>query len=119
LSFRSQRVTPDATIVVPLAQQLFDLTRNATADSVDDRTWIDLEFERLFSSVDSTLTSSGSQCLYHKLRIYRDDPGELENDYGAPPARTLARKEIINFSHRPLFTAGSRRFFGYVLVVDT
>jgi len=64
-----------------LSTRLFDLTRNAASDSVDDRTWIDLEFERLFSSVDSTLTRLGSQCLYHKLRIYRDDPGELERDY--------------------------------------
>jgi hypothetical protein len=37
----------------------------------------------LFSCVDSTLTPLGSQCLYHKLRIYRDDPGELEKDYAA------------------------------------
>jgi len=66
-----------------LATKLFDLTRNAAVDSVDDRTWIDLEFERLFSSVDSTLTGLGSQCLYRKLRIYRDDPGVLENDYAA------------------------------------
>src|ERR1700678_4300620 len=66
-----------------LSTKLFDLTRNAAADSVDDRTWIDLEFERLFSSVDSTLTGLGSQCLYHKLRTYRDDLGELEKDYTA------------------------------------
>jgi hypothetical protein len=57
--------------------------RNTTADSVDDETWRDLEFERLFSSVDSTLTRLGSQCLYSKLRIYRDDPGALQNDYAA------------------------------------
>src|SRR5271154_4119205 len=66
-----------------LSTKLFDLTRNAAVDSVDDGTWIDLEFERLFSSVDSTLTGLGSQCLYHKLRIYRDDPGELERQYAA------------------------------------
>src|SRR5271155_267266 len=66
-----------------LATKLFDLTRNAAVDSVDDRTWIDLEFERLFSSVDSPLTRLGSQCLYRKLRIYRDDPGVVENDYAA------------------------------------
>jgi len=64
-----------------LSTKLFDLTRNTAADSVDDRTWIDLEFERLFSSLDSTLTRLGSQYLYRKLRIYRDDPGELERSY--------------------------------------
>ena len=66
-----------------LSAKLFDLTRDAAADSVDERTWIDLEFERLFSSVDSTLTRLGSQCLYHKLRTYRDDPSELQKDYAA------------------------------------
>src|SRR4051794_21157680 len=61
-----------------LATKLFDLTRNAATESVDNDTWRDLELERLFSSIDSTLTPFGSQCLYRKLRIYRDDPGELE-----------------------------------------
>jgi hypothetical protein len=84
--------------------KLFDLTRNATADSVDDRTWIDLEFERLFSSVDSTLTRLASQCLYHKLRIYRDDRGELENDYAAYQvlSRDTALREQLQLSLWPL-----------------
>jgi hypothetical protein len=87
-----------------LSTKLFDLTRNAAADSVDDRTWIDLEFERLFSSVDSTLTRLGSQCLYHKLRIYRDDPGELENDYAAYQIlrRDTALREQLQLSLWPL-----------------
>jgi hypothetical protein len=87
-----------------LSTKLFDLTRNTTADSVDDRTWIDLEFERLFSSVDSTLTRLGSQCLYHKMRIYRDDPGELENDYGAYQVlrRDTALREQLQMSLWPL-----------------
>ena len=66
-----------------LSTKLFDLTRETGADSVDDITWIDLEFERLFTSVDSTLTRLGSQFLYRKLRLYRDDPGELKNDYAS------------------------------------
>ncbi|MEJ0087222.1 MAG: hypothetical protein WDO72_16240 [Pseudomonadota bacterium] len=66
-----------------LSTTLFDLTRDAATESVDDGTWTDLEFGRLFSSMDSTLTPLGSQCLYRKLRIYRDDPGELEKDYAA------------------------------------
>jgi hypothetical protein len=87
-----------------LSTKLFDLTRSAAADSVDDRTWIDLEFERLFSSVDSTLTRLGSQCLYHKLRIYRDDPGELENDYAAYQVlrRDTALREQLQLSLWPL-----------------
>src|SRR5450631_4522980 len=87
-----------------LSTKLFDLTRNAAADSVDDKTWIDLEFERLFSSVDSTLTRLGSQCLYHKLRIYRDDPGELENDYAAYQVlrRDTALREQLQLSLWPM-----------------
>jgi hypothetical protein len=87
-----------------LSTRLFDLTRNAASDSVDDRTWIDLEFERLFSSVDSTLTRLGSQCLYHKLRIYRDDPGELERDYTVYQAlrRDTALREQLQLSLWPL-----------------
>jgi MutS domain V len=87
-----------------LSTKLFDLTRSAAADSVDDRTWIDLEFELLFSSVDSTLTRLGSQCLYHKLRIYRDGPGELENDYAAYQVlrRDTALREQLQLSLWPL-----------------
>jgi hypothetical protein len=66
-----------------LSTRLFDLTRDAGTEAVDDGTWRDLEFERLFSSMDSTLTRLGSQCLYRKLRVYRADQGELEKDYAA------------------------------------
>jgi hypothetical protein len=87
-----------------LSTKLFDLTRNTAADSVDDRTWIDLEFERLFSSVDSTLTRLGSQCLYHKLRIYRDDPADLEKDYASYQvlSRDTALREQLQLSLWPL-----------------
>jgi hypothetical protein len=84
--------------------RLFDLTRNATADAVDDRTWLDLEFERLFSSVDSTLTRLGSQCLYRKLRIYRDDPSELKNHYAGYQAlrQDTALREKLQMALWPL-----------------
>jgi MutS domain V len=87
-----------------LSTKLFDLTRNPAANSVDDRTWIDLEFERLFSSVDSTLTRLGSQCLYRKLRIYRDDPGELARDYAAYQVlrRDAELRERLQLSLWPL-----------------
>ena len=83
-----------------LATRLFDLTRSIAADSVDDRTWIDLEFERLFSSMDSTLTPMGTQCLYRKLRIYRDHPAELQKDYAAYQAlrRETALREQLQLS---------------------
>lgn len=78
--------------------------RNTAADSVDDGTWRDLEFERLFASVDSTLTRLGSQCLYHKLRIYRDDPGALQKDYAAYQVlrRDTALREQLQLGLWPL-----------------
>jgi hypothetical protein len=87
-----------------LSTKLFDLTRNAQVDSVDERTWIDLEFERLFSSVDSTMTRLGSQCLYHKLRTYRDAASELEKDYAAYQVLRLdtALREQLQLSLWPL-----------------
>lgn len=87
-----------------LSTRLFDLIRNVATDSVDDRTWTDLEFERLFSSVDSTLTPLGSQCLYQKLRIYRNDPDDLEKDYAAYQAlrRDTALRERLQLSLWPL-----------------
>src|SRR5882672_7929698 len=87
-----------------LSTKLFDLTRNTASASVDDRTWIDLEFERLFSSVDSTLTRLGSQCLYLKLRTYRDDPAERENDYAVYQMlrRDTALREQLQLSLWPL-----------------
>jgi hypothetical protein len=87
-----------------LSTQLFDLTQNTASASVDDRTWIDLEFERLFSSVDTTLTRLGSQCLYLKLRTYRDAPVERENDYAVYQMlrRETALREQLQLSLWPL-----------------
>jgi hypothetical protein len=87
-----------------LSTRLFDLTRNAATGSVDDGTWTDLEFERLFSSVDSTLTPLGSQCLYRKLRVYRHDPRELEKDYVAYQLlrRDATLREQLQLSLWPL-----------------
>lgn len=54
----------------------------------------------MFSSIDSTLTPLGSQCLYHKLRIYRDDQGALEKDYAAYQVlrRETALREQLQLS---------------------
>src|SRR5690242_5176539 len=66
-----------------LVTRLFDLVTDEGAQTVDDRTWADLEFERLFSSVDSTITPLGSQYLYKKMRTYRSDNSELSKDHAA------------------------------------
>jgi hypothetical protein len=87
-----------------LSTRLFDLTRDAAATSVDDRTWIDLEFERLFSTVDSTLTSLGSQCLYHKLRTYQSEQSKLEDNFAAYQVlrQDTALREQLQLSLWPL-----------------
>jgi len=61
-----------------LANRYFELTR-ATAPSgvVDDKTWVDLEFPRIFADMDATETPLGSQALYRQLRFYVDDRDAL------------------------------------------
>lgn len=66
------------------ASRYFDLTRDRGAGlHVDDKTWDDLEFPKLFSDVDSTETDVGGQVLYRKLREYVDERSELEQQYAA------------------------------------
>jgi len=60
------------------AGRYFRLVRHHFADAcVDERTWHDLEFPRLFSLVDTTVTPLGSQLLFRRMREYIDDPGAL------------------------------------------
>jgi hypothetical protein len=54
-----------------LASRSFDLLRtDSRADWVDDRTWRDLEFPRIFSDLNTTITPIGRQYLYKQLRRY-------------------------------------------------
>jgi len=65
-----------------LAGQLFELTRETSNElTMDDRTWSDLEFDKLFSLADSTRSPLGSQCLYRRLRTYARDESALEGEY--------------------------------------
>lgn len=51
------------------ASRLFDLTHGMSQHGVvDDQTWHDLEFPRLFVDLDTTRTPIGSQVLYRQLR---------------------------------------------------
>ena len=63
-----------------LADRYFHLTRESDqCASVDDRTWADLEFPRIFTLIDSTLTRLGSQCLYRQLRRFAADPQQTQD----------------------------------------
>jgi DNA mismatch repair ATPase MutS len=65
-----------------LASRYFDLTRrDAPANHVDDETWVDLEFPKVFADLDTTSTRIGSQALFRGLRVYAEDPSELNERY--------------------------------------
>ncbi|HET6546274.1 MAG TPA: hypothetical protein VFG55_05955 [Rhodanobacteraceae bacterium] len=67
-----------------LASDYFDLVReDGSAACIDDKTWADLEFPKIFSSIDSTVTPVGSQVLYRQMREYADDTEELAARYAA------------------------------------
>jgi DNA mismatch repair ATPase MutS len=67
------------------ASRYFDLTRKLSerADVVDDKTWSDLEFPKLFTTIDTTITPIGRQYLFHQLRTYQFDKEELDRRYRA------------------------------------
>lgn len=66
------------------ASRYFDLTVDRPqAQYVDDKTWTDLEFPRIFSLLDTTENPLGSQLLYRKLRSYVDNPDDLAEQYSA------------------------------------
>lgn len=60
----------------------FELTRAASPDVlVDDKTWLDLEFPKIFSGLDTTTTPLGRQYLFSMLRTYAEDRHELAERY--------------------------------------
>lgn len=51
--------------------RFFDIARKrASSPSVDDRTWTDLEFPRIFTVLNAAVTPIGGQCLYRQLLTY-------------------------------------------------
>lgn len=60
----------------PQAARWFEIDPGVAAP-VDDKTWADLEFPRLFARLDTTVTPLGSQALYRLLHGPVDDPDEL------------------------------------------
>lgn len=59
-----------------LAGRYFELHAPQPATSqVDDKTWRDLEFPRIFAALDTTVTPLGSQYLFRQLHTYSHDVG--------------------------------------------
>lgn len=63
-----------------LVDRFFRLTQtDDELSQIDERTWEDLEFPLIVSSVDTTVTPLGSQCLFRMFRTYASDPEETES----------------------------------------
>jgi hypothetical protein len=88
------------------ASRYFDLTRKLSERTavVDDKTWVDLEFPKFFTTVDITATPIGRQYLFHQLRTYEFDPEELNRRHRAYEALGSNRelREDIQLALKPL-----------------
>lgn len=85
------------------ASAYFDLVREEGAEvRVDDKTWLDLEFPKIFSRLDTTITPLGSQYLFASLRTYADDPQELAARHACADMLRRMRRYAKTFSsHLP------------------
>lgn len=54
----------------------------SSADLVDERTWTDLEMDRLFACMNRTIALPGSQFLYRQFRTARNDNKEHDHLHG-------------------------------------
>jgi hypothetical protein len=81
-----------------LASRAFDLSRTESkAEWVEDRTWRDLEFPRIFSDLNTTITPIGRQSLYKQLRRYEYDTEIIAartHTYEALRVNDLLREDI-------------------------
>jgi MutS domain V len=90
-----------------LASRAFDLSRSeSTVTWVDDRTWRDLEFPRIFSVLNTTVTPIGRQYLYKQLRKYEYDAEILrQRTHGYEVLRANnSLRESLQWSLKPLKT---------------
>jgi hypothetical protein len=65
-----------------LASRFYDLTSiQSTARCIDDKTWNDLEFPKIFSDLDTAVSPVGSQSLFRRLRVCTETPDELAEQF--------------------------------------
>jgi hypothetical protein len=80
------------------ASAYFDLVRDQGGSQVvDDKTWMDLEFPKLFSIIDATITPIGRQFLFNQLRTYEYDTEKIsrrEESYEALQTDVALRESI-------------------------
>ena len=76
--------------------------RHKTENSIDDITWNDLEMDQIFKKIDTTMSASGEEYLYYRLRTPITDPKELEqleNDINFFLDHEKSRVEIQKILH--------------------
>src|SRR5512136_1592904 len=56
----------------------FRYRRPDESNTVDDKTWTDLEMDEVFARIDRTTSVIGRQYLYANLRIYEKDDFDVE-----------------------------------------
>jgi hypothetical protein len=94
----------------------FDLVRDPEASSsIDDKTWNDLEYPKIFASMDSTVTPVGSQVLYRRMREY-GDAATLAANYAvcAELRSNAALREALQRRLLPLQDESSNRIVDFV-----
>ncbi|HET7562356.1 MAG TPA: hypothetical protein VFJ87_08270 [Rhodanobacteraceae bacterium] len=81
-----------------LARDFFDHVADADASAcIDDKTWTDLEFPKIFASIDACITPLGSQVLYRWMRTLNRDTGALASRhavYRALQSDAAAREKL-------------------------
>src|SRR5215472_2539751 len=89
-----------------LAGRYFELltARKDLSTYIDDRTWNDLEFPRIFADMDTTVTRLGSQYLYSQLRLYPERPAAVSDGYRTFEALVADRglRERLQLTLAPL-----------------
>jgi hypothetical protein len=70
---RTWSLTPEQSVLY----HNFRAKRCGEADLVDERTWSELEMEKVCARMDRCITPPGSQYLYSLLRIYQAEPGRI------------------------------------------
>ena len=72
-------------------------------DIVDNKTWSDLDFDRIFSKMDRTLSPIGQQYLYHLLHKYEQSEAVLKKRFQSisllknnPLVRETIQTELLN-----------------------
>ena len=99
------------------AGDYFDLVRDrdSTTD-VDDKTWIDLEFPKLFASLDASVTPVGGQVLFRRMHEYVGDADALAERYTvyARLQSEVALRETLQHKLLPLQAAHHARIADFV-----